>query len=35
MCNVVEKTLKGKWKKRMIGQANNQTFIPGLAHNLK
>jgi hypothetical protein len=35
MCNAVEKTSKGKWKKRMIGQVNNEAFTPILAHNLK
>jgi len=35
MCNVVEKTSKGKQKKGMIGQVNNQVFALGPTHNLK
>ncbi len=33
--NVMKKTSKGKWKKRMIEQANNQMSTLAHAHNLK
>ncbi len=35
MRNVVEKTSKGMWKKRMTWQANNQVPTPDPSHNFK
>ncbi len=35
MCKEVEKTHKGRWKKRMTMWANNQTFTSRLAHDFK
>jgi len=33
--NLIEKTFESKRKKKMIKQANNQTFAPSFTHNLK
>jgi hypothetical protein len=35
MCDGVEKTSKGRQKKRIIGRANNQVLAHGPAHDFK